>query len=222
MPRISRAVAIGLPHHITQRGNYRRGVFEKEDDYLHYIEWLTTYTRKYSLKIWAYCLMGNHVHYIAVPMESDSLAKTFNALHMKYSEYINRRHKATGHLWQGRFFSCVLDEKHLYSGMRYVENNPVRAKVTKKAEEYRWSSARGHVHGVVDPVVSNGCTLVESVADWSSYLDGDEDSRMTETIRQNTRTGRPCGGEGFILWIEELLGRRVRAMARGRPRTSTQ
>jgi putative transposase len=160
MPRISRAVAVGLPHHITQRGNYRRGVFEKEDDYLRYIEWLMTYTRKYSLKIWAYCLMGNHVHYIAVPMEPDSLTKTFNTLHMRYSQYINRRHKATGHLWQGRFFSCVLDEKHLYSGMRYVENNPGRAKVTKKAEEYRWSSARSLVQGAVYPVVSIDCTLV--------------------------------------------------------------
>ena len=141
---------------------------------------------------------------------------------MRRSQYINRRHKATGHLWQGRFFSCVLDEKHLYSGMRYVENNPVRAKVTKKAEEYRWSSAKSHVQGAVDPVVSNDCTLVGSVADWSAYLDEKEDSRMIEAIRQSTRTGRPCGGEGFILWIEELLGRRVNAMARGRPRRSTR
>jgi putative transposase len=222
MPRISRAVTVGLPHHIAQRGNYRQRVFERQDDYFRYIEWLIEYTRKYSLKVWAYCLMGNHVHYVAVPMEPDSLARTFNTLHMRYSQYVNRRHKTTGHLWQGRFFSCVLDEEHLSSGIRYVENNPVRANVAEKAEGYPWSSARSHVHRVVDPVVSSDCPLVESVADWPAYLDEKEDTRMTEAIRRNTKTGRPCGGEEFILWIEELIGRRVSAMARGRPRKLTQ
>lgn len=180
-----------------------------------------TYSRKYSLKIWAYCLMGNHVHFIAVPMEPHSMAKTFNTLHMRYSQYINQRHNATGHLWQGRFFSCVLDERHLYSGMRYVENNPVRAKITKKADEYRWSSARSHVDGTVNPVLSNDCTMIESVAEWSAYLEEKEESRMIEAIRQNTRTGRPCGEERFVLRIEESLGRRLNAMPRGRPRTSS-
>ena len=141
MPRISRAVAVGFPHHITQRGNYRQSVFERKDDYLFYLEWLKTYSSKYSLKIWAYCLMKNHVHFIAVPMESDSMARTFNTLHMRYSQFMNQRRNARGHLWQGRFFSSVLDERHLYAGMRYVENNPVRARIVKKADEYRWSSA---------------------------------------------------------------------------------
>jgi putative transposase len=108
MPRISRAVAIGFPHHVTQRGNYRREVFEKEDDYLTYIEWLVNYSRKYSLKIWAYCLMANHVHFISVPMEPDSMAKTFNTLHMRYSQHINKRHNVSGHLWQeGSFHVCL-------------------------------------------------------------------------------------------------------------------
>lgn len=71
--------------------------------------------------------MSNHVHFIAVPIKAESLSKTFNMLHMRYSQLLNTRNKATGHLWQGRFFSCVLDERHLYAGIRYVENNPVRA-----------------------------------------------------------------------------------------------
>ena len=154
---------------------------------------------------------------IAVPMKPDSLARTFNTLHMRYSQYINRRHKATGHLWQGRFFSCVLDEGYLYSGMRYVENNPVRAKVVEKADQYRWSSARSHAYGVADPVISSDCPLVESVADWSAYLDEREESRMIEAIRRNTGTGRPCGDEKFIREIETLLCRRVSAMPIGRP-----
>ena len=221
MPRIARAVATGFPHHVTQRGNYRKGVFEKEHDYLLYMEWLVNYGRKYSLKIWAYCLMDNHVHFITVPMEHDSMAKTFNTLHMRYSQHINKRHNVSGHLWQGRFFSCALDEGHLYSGIRYVENNPVRAKITNKADEYRWSSAMSHMHGTVDLVLSNDCPMIETVADWSAYLVEREDGRMTEAIRQNTRTGRPCGGGKFVLRIEELLGRSLNAMPRGRPQTSS-
>ena len=141
MPRISRAVAIGFPHHITQRGNYRRNVFENEADYLHYIDWLVLYSDKYLLEIWAYCLMGNHVHFIVLPLNADSIARTFNTLHMRYAQCINRRHKQAGHLWQGRFVSCVLDERHLYAGIRYVEKNPVRAGVVRKPQDYRWSSA---------------------------------------------------------------------------------
>jgi putative transposase len=222
MPRISRAMAVDLPHHITQRGNYRHGVFEKEGDYLQYLEWLTTYSRKYLLKIWAYCLMENHVHFIAVPMDPGSIGRTFNTLHMRYAQYIKRRRNGTGHLWQGRFFSCVLDKRHLYTAMRYVENNPVRANITKKADEYRWSSARRHVRGTVDPVLSNDCYMHESVENWSAYLEQKEDSRQIEAIRENTRTGRPWGDEAFVLRIEELLQRVLNPMPRGgTPKAST-
>lgn len=138
MPRIARAVAVDYPHHITQRGNYRQPVFETDEDYVRYLEWLKLYSSKYSLKIWAYCLMGNHIHFIAVPMEQDSMAKTFNTLHMRYAQYFNMRNKTAGHLWQGRFYSCVLDERHVYAGIRYVENNPVRAHIVGKARLYRW------------------------------------------------------------------------------------
>ncbi|MBI4746619.1 MAG: transposase [Deltaproteobacteria bacterium] len=103
MPRISRVVAVGHPHHITQRGNYRQPVFEDEDDFIQYLHWLKEYCLKYSLNIWAYCLMNNHVHFLAVPMKDDSLSKTFNTLHVRYSQYFNQKRKARGHLWQGRF-----------------------------------------------------------------------------------------------------------------------
>src|SRR5512139_3562363 len=104
MPRIARAVAVGFPHHITQRGNYRQSVFQSDKDYLQYKEWLTQYSTKYALKIWAYCLMSNHLHFVAVPLQGDALAKAFNALHMRYSQYANTKQDNRGHLWQGRFF----------------------------------------------------------------------------------------------------------------------
>lgn len=218
MPRIARAVAVDYPHHITQRGNYRQAVFESDEDYSRYLEWLKLYSKKYSLKIWSYCLMGNHVHFIGVPMEPDSLAKTFNTLHMRYSQHFNMRNKTAGHLWQGRFYSCVLDERHLYAGMRYVENNPVRARIAGRAEQYRWSSAGAHVKKTADPVLSGDCYLVKEIKDWSAYLREKEDSSLVNEIRQNTNTGRPCGDDVFLRKLEKLLGRRLGALPWGRPR----
>ena len=219
MPRIARAVAVGFPHHITQRGNYKQIVFAKEEDYRQYLDWLILYSKKYSLKIWAYCLMNNHVHFIAVPMAQDSLAKTFNTLHMRYSQYFNMKKHETGHLWQGRFFSCALDEKHLYAGIRYVENNPVRAGIVKKADAYKWSSAASHVHTHTDPALSNDCYLHETIKDWFAYLKEKEESNLIDTLKKSTRTGRPCGDSRFIKHLEELLGRRLSAFSRGRPRS---
>ena len=121
MPRIARIVATDYPHHITQRGNYRQTVFTKDTDYKFYLERLNEYRSKYKLSILAYCLMPNHVHFVASPKNEDSLAKTFNACHMRHAHYFNKRNRLTGHLWQGRFYSCVLDDNHLYATVRYVE-----------------------------------------------------------------------------------------------------
>jgi len=108
MARIARAVAVGIPHLITQRGNYRQVIFVLDDDYRQYLEWLKYYSDRYLLKIWAYCLMNNHVHFVAVPGAEESMARTFNTLHMRYAQYANARQGEKGHLWQGRYYSCAL------------------------------------------------------------------------------------------------------------------
>jgi putative transposase len=217
MPRIARAVAVGFPHHVTQRGNYRQNVFSGVKDYLRYLEWLKKYAHDYSISIWAYCLMKNHVHFIAVPLNEDSLSKTFKLLHMRYSRYINERKKTNGHLWQGRFFSCVLDERHMYAAVRYVENNPVRAGLVKRADEYRWSSAGAHINGNLDAIVSGDCPLADGIKNWVAYLEAEENPALVEAIRENTKTGRPCGVAGFMGKIEGILRRRLGSKNRGRP-----
>ena len=217
MPRIARAVASGYPHHITQRGNYQQPVFEDENDFSQYLFWLKEYSRRYDLKIWAYCLMTNHVHFVCVSQQANSLSKMFNTLHMKYSQYFNRR-KGKGHLWQGRFFSCILDERHLYAAIRYVENNPVRAGIVESPEKYRWSSAAGHIHIKRDEVLSPDCHLTYEIKDWLGYLKEKGDKQLIEEIRKNSLTGRPCGDDAFIRKIEGIVGRRLKALPRGRPR----
>jgi putative transposase len=217
MPRIARATAIGYPHHVTQRGNYQQPVFEDKDDFIQYKTWLKEYSQKYSLKIWAYCLMNNHVHFVCVPLKDDSLPRTFNTLHMRYSQYFNNKKGAKGHLWQGRFFSCILDERHLYAAMRYVENNPVRAKIVKSPEEYKWSSARGYVSKDDEPILNGDCYLKKEIKDWLVFLKEKDSNQLIEDIRKNSLTGRPCGNDTFIQSIEGILGRKLKAMTRGRP-----
>jgi len=217
MPRISRAVAVEHPHHITQRGNYYQSVFDGDDDYIQYLQWLEKYCKKYFLKIWAYCLMSNHVHFIGVPMREESLAKTFNTLHMRYSQYFNRKRGLKGHLWQGRFYSCILDERHLYAALRYVENNPCRAGIVERPWEYKWSSARTHVYRGENQLLSDDCHVTKEIDDWRKYLEVRDEGTVVTTIRQNTKTGRPCGGESFTKMMEETLGRKLKVLPRGRP-----
>ena len=104
MPRQARIVIPGIAHHVTQRGNYQSAIFEQDQDYRKYSYWIKEYASEYQVKILAYCLMTNHVHFILIPKTEDGLARLFNTVHMRYAQYINIRRKACGHLWQGRFY----------------------------------------------------------------------------------------------------------------------
>lgn len=217
MPRISRVVIPELPHHITQRGNYQQTTFYSNADYFQYLTWLTEYSRKFGVSFLAYCLMPNHVHFIAVPLREDSLAKTFNTCHMRYSQFFNKKCRLTGHLWQGRFFSCVMQESHLYAAIRYVENNPVRAKLVSRPGDWQWSSARAHLYQTTSllPLEDVRKTLPD-ISDWEEYL-GESNPSAAEQIRRHTLTGRPLGSDEFLFSLEKTLGCQLRALARGRP-----
>ncbi len=218
MPRIARVVAKDYPHHVTQRGNYKQPVFEDEQDYELYLQWLQQYSQKNRLDIWAYCLMSNHVHFVCVPREEGALSKTFNLLHMRYSQYFNKKNHRTGHLWQGRFYSCILDERHVYAAVRYIENNPVRAGWVKQPEAYRWSSAQAHVQKRQTEILSGKCYLSEDIKNWRKYLRESEGSALVETIKKNALTGRPCGDDRFIAKLERKFKKRLHPLAHGRPR----
>ncbi len=218
MTRIARVVAVGLPHHVTQRGNYGQDVFRDDSDRKRYLSWIQEYSDRYGLSILVYCLMRNHVHFIAVPNSEDSLAKTFNTTHMRYSQYFNRKMQKKGHLWQARFYSCVLDQPHLITAARYVERNPVRANMAEKLWEWRWSSALVHI--------GNGKALVElndllgivdmSHDSWKQYIGYGEDGRSLDEIRRHTLTGRPLGEVTFVENMEKKFGRKLFPSPRGR------
>ena len=192
MPRIPRIVIPGIPHHCVQRGNYRQRIFLNNNDRVQYLEWINEYRQKYALEIWAYCLMINHVHFIVVPKKMDSMAKTFSLAHMRYSQYCNSKLNRKGHLWQARFYSCPLDDEHLYEAIRYVEMNPVRAGLVEKPEDYLWSSAKAHITNKLEhPILSNlQLTELNFIDDWKSFLDENSDDEKIIRLKLSTSTGR--------------------------------
>jgi putative transposase len=212
-------VAVGFAHHITQRGNNRQDVFLVDDDRRVYLGLLQEQADKYRLEIVGYCLMSNHVHLVAIPHREDSLAKAIGRTHFRYTQYINRFHKRSGHLWQGRFYSCALDERHYWLALKYVELNPVRARLCRKPWRYAWSSAAAHVD-------KKSKSDLLSLADWYKHMRADQwrrelaegiDDAQLERLRLRTHTGRPLGSDGFLSKIETLLGHRVRPLPVGRP-----
>ena len=220
MPRIGRITELGMPHHITQRGNYRQKIFEEKEDFKKYRDLINECSGKYGLKILAYCLMNNHVHFIAIPTEKESLAETFKTTHMRYSQYFNKKKKSAGHLWQGRFYSSILDEPHLIEAVRYVERNPVRAKMVKKAWDWEWSSAGVHV-GIKEPDInlSKNAFLKEVIKNnWKQYLSQKDEDKYVNELRRLTKTGRPFAGEKILKDLEERLKIKLVKIVRGRPR----
>ncbi|MBS3819951.1 transposase [bacterium] len=217
MPRVARVVIPGFPHHIIQRGNRRQKVFFQDEDKAFYLKLLKFHSRKEGIAIWVYCLMDNHVHFIAVPEREDSLARGIGELHRKYTNIINIRHNWKGFLWQGRFISYPLDDRYVYTAVRYIEQNPIKAGLVQKPEDYSWSSARSHVFKEEDDLLSD-FPLLSEIPDWSSYLREpvtEEDRRL---LLQHEKCGRPLGSKDFLRKIERITGRPVIKRKPGRPR----
>jgi putative transposase len=221
MPRLARAVFQGIPHHITQRGNRREDIFFTEEDRLIYLAWLREYTEKHKVQVLAYCLMTNHVHLILIPSAPEGLHNVLKPLHMRYAQRVNRAQGWTGHVWQGRYFSSPLDEAYTWAAVRYVECNPVRARMVASAEVYRWSSAAAHCGLKSDPVLTKQKKWIKAQAEitnWSEWLAETVESEKLEILRRNINKGLPCGSDGFIERLSKKAGRNLNFLPRGRPR----
>ncbi len=216
MSRVARVVIPGFPHHVTQRGNRRADVFETDADREAYLRFLKRYAGRYGLSVWAYCLMSNHIHLVAVPAHEHSLGRALRDAHTVYAMYFNTRTELSGHVWQGRFHSCPMDESHLWATVRYVERNPVRAGLVERAEAYRWSSAAAHCGLRNDALLSGSFPPAGVIDDWKQWLTGAEDEGAVKRIRGHTHTGRPCGSPTFVAQLEDLLQRTLRPNKRGR------
>lgn len=170
-----------------------------------------------------YCLMTNHVHLVVIPHSGQSMARTLRRAHSEFAQSLNRAYQRSGHLWQNRFYSCILDERHLWTALRYVEQNPVRSSLVRRAEEWEWSSAREHLG-----LRGEGRVLLRTLEwrgrftpeEWRQYLEKETAKKTPELeeLRAATRNGWALGSPEFLSQLGHQTGRVVRPQQTGRPR----
>ena len=158
--------------------------------------------------------MPNHVHIIITPSDEDGLRRTFADAYRRYTGYVNARMRVTGHLWQGRFGSVVMDEEHLANAVRYVSLKPVSAKLVERAQDWLWSNAAAHLLGN-DDGLAMVAPVLERYGDFAAFLDQEEDAAAFRMLRQSETTGRPLGSGKWIEKLEKLTGRQLRPKKRG-------
>ena len=210
MPRKPRSVEAGLPYHVTQRGVDRQNVFFSTADRMTYLALASANVTDCEVRILAWCLMTNHVHFVIEAGRRDSLSVLLRRLNGRYAQYLNARRGRNGHLWQNRFYSCPVGPTHLLApALGYVEANPVRAGIVHETDAYRWSSAKAHLAGPGDEI--------GRLLDWNFWQDagGVEGSRNRRRriktsatsarsdnalIRVALPRGRFPGGNGETVW----------------------
>lgn len=207
LARLARVVLPGVPHHITQRGVRSIDVFHQDGDRQFYCELVRSARDDYGITVLSYCLMKNHIHLIVIPETENSLRQGIGMIHRNYSRMINFREKNRGYLFQGRFFSCPLDNKHLLSALKYIAQNPVRAGICKEASGYYWSSTRYHLGLESENLIIKDREWFGSPGDWKKLLSSPPDE--IEVLRKHFRTGRPLGNEAFLLEAERVTGRKL-------------
>jgi len=218
MSRIARIVIEGIPHHVTQRGNYNQRVFFSDKNRVYYLKLIKEYSAKYQLKILFYCLMDNHVHFIVIPLKANSMSKTFDIVNAKYAQYINKKKKLIGHLWQNRFYSCPMDEQHAYVAAKYIEQNPVKAGLASEAWEWKWSSAGYHTGGQDTSGFLERVVFLPKPDKWKEELSGTILKPISEKLKWCTRAGRPFADFSLVKKLEKVVGKNLRFRRVGRPR----
>ena len=186
-----------------------------DEDYQEYLSLLAEWCGEFDVRIWAYCLMPNHVHLILVPSTADGLRRAVAEVHRRYTRMVNFRERWRGCLWQGRFASFVMSEKHLMGAVRYVERNPVKADLVERAEDWPWSSAAAHCRACDNGDVVESPVECDWLVDraggmtssWSEHLAWRDDTELSRLMRQRENTGRPLGDADFVKEIGQLLSR---------------
>jgi putative transposase len=218
MPRAARASVGGICYHVISRGNARREVFCKDGDYEAFLKAIGHACIEVPMRVLGYCLLPNHFH-LAVWPECDGELSRW--MHWLLNTYIRRYHKhyhSSGHIWQGRFKAFpIADDEHLLTVLRYIERNPVRAGLVRKAERWRWSSAPLWQEEASRPsyLISGP---VERPRPWLTWVNQALTAAELEALRRCVNRGSPFGGRGWGERIAKRLGIQSTLRPRGRPR----
>ena len=229
MPRRARMYLPGLPYHVVQRGNNREACFIEAENYQFYLLLWADQARHYGLAVHAYVLMTNHVHFLVTPEQDMAVSNTMKVVGSRYAQYINKKYRRTGTLWEGRHrASLVHSERYLLTCMRYIELNPARAQMVKRPEEYCWSSygvnASGD-HGWLYPhpeYIRLGLTPSERGHAYRELFKAQLIDKDLHLIRKAAHCCQPIGDDRFRQQIEQQYSIRLGRMERGRPRKETK
>ncbi len=220
MLRLARIIGPSYPHHLVQRGNNRRDVFLDHADRQSYLALLARYAQKQSVSVLAYCLMSNHTHLLVRPGQSSNLPKMMQGIALCYTQAFNRKYGQTGRLWESRYHSSVVEEeRYLWAVSCYIEQNPIRARLATRAEEYPYSSAAAHLLGAADPVLGEALFDQGEIKAYRALMQELPPAKI-DAIRKQTRSGRPLGTGEFAEKLGGILGRNIAHRPRGRPRLS--
>jgi len=216
MPRIARGLVDGFVYHVLNRGNGGQEVFNKDQDYKVFADLMKETKARYSIKIFAYCLMPNHFHMVVVPIHAEELSKGMQWLMTSHVRRYHQHYGTSGHIWQGRFKSFIIQEdNHLLTVLRYVEGNPVRAGLVNSAKDWSWSSHR-------EAIGERACLLVDEIPielprDWNRYVDQPLTGKELEELHQSVNRQSPYGISTWQIQVSKQLGLESTIRPRGRP-----
>ena len=217
MPRIARGLADNQIYHIINRGNRREAVFHDNYDYEKFLKLLIESKEKYAIKIYAYCLMPNHFHLVIYTKYADSLSQGMHWISSSSVRYYNKRYNISGHLWQGRYKSFIVQEdSYLLVLLKYVEANPKRARIVKDCIDYKYSSANNRIKNNENLITDEIPILLPD--DWYGYINSDEKITDIESIRNCINRQAPLGDKNWKYMVSKKYNLESTINPRGRPK----
>ena len=225
MPRPLRPVDVGLIYHVINRGNNRQDVFHKPEDFRAFLKAMGDLKERKPFELFGYCLLSNHFHLLIRP-RGESISRIMQSLLVSHTQRYHKHHRSGGHVWQGRFKSPVIqDDQHLLTVLRYIEANPVRAKIVRRAEDWPWSSYPVHGLGQADELVDPLVTYDQlspyprvRQRQWSAMVHEPLEDKEADLIRRSSATGLPYGTPSWVKRLEKKLDLDLTIRPRGRPR----
>ncbi|WP_022939851.1 transposase [Psychromonas hadalis] len=229
MSRLVRVCPVGMPQHIIQRGNNHHACFVDHLDFTTYTNWLKEYSVQFSVEIHAWVFMTNHVHLLCTPQQENGISNMMQALGRQYVRYFNNKYQRTGTLWEGRFKSCLIEaDSYLLQVYRYIELNPVRAKMVDFPEQYHWSSfqinALGKLSDLCKPhplYLLLGDNVRERQFAYQELFQQPLTEQLIDDIRCNLNSNLAIGSEPFKEVVEALTGRKLHHEKIGRPKVGS-
>lgn len=228
MPRQPRFSLSGHPQHVIVRGNNRNNIFHRHKDYIVFLDTMKHALEKYQCNLHAYVLMTNHAHFLLTPQIDGAISNVMQALGRSYVQYFNKKYLRTGTLWEGRYKASLVDsERYALTCYRYIELNPVRAKMVVSPEDYEWSSYRCNVLGTKNELVTPhdlylrlGENKKQRLDAYGSLFAGHLAQQDINQIRDATNKCWAFGSSEFLRRVSRQVDRPLQSGKRGGDRRS--